>query len=301
MNSSQLTYNTMESKIDGAKIRYAVSKQVPEPRCWLVFVNGRTEWIEKYPHLPSVLDLPQQCGFLTWDHRGQGASGGARSFVADYLDYSRDANQLVNFVVAGRPYVILAHSMGSLISLHGTLGGELTPARMVLCSPLFRLPNQPLPRYVAGPVARLFCKLNFAQLATGAGKHDRKPFRRNKLTHSIEAYDRIRSTPYPCGSATFGWVDATFRAASQVFEHGFLKSLQSPTLVLGGSRERVVDKRSFTNWVQVASEASQAQIGFRLIHGARHELLSEINTYRDQALNAAKDWFKPFLEERTPG
>ena len=58
---------------------------------YVLFANGRTEWIEKYNYLPESLDLPKDTGFVSWDHRGQGGSGGARAMVDSYDSYSKDA------------------------------------------------------------------------------------------------------------------------------------------------------------------------------------------------------------------
>src|SRR5690606_3257273 len=103
-------------------IRYALYKKTTNPitRC-IVYLNGRTEWIEKYSHLANDLRLPEDCGFLALDHRGQGGSGGARSWVASYDDYVNDTRLVIDLVIPGLPYAIVAHSMGGLIAIYGNL------------------------------------------------------------------------------------------------------------------------------------------------------------------------------------
>ena len=69
---------TLPSDHGDCKIRWGLFTQQAECKRFVLFVNGRSEWIEKYHYLPELLQLPSDCGFLTLDHRGQGASGGTR-------------------------------------------------------------------------------------------------------------------------------------------------------------------------------------------------------------------------------
>ncbi len=263
----------------------------------VVFINGRTEWVEKYEHLPYWLDLPDDCGYLTWDHRGQGASTGTRSFIDTYDTYVEDAAAIIQHVVGNRPYSIFAHSMGGLIALLGLLQGTLRPASFAMSAPLLRLPNIPLPRILSQPIAHLVSRVGFGQLPTGAGKHDRANFPHNKLTHCVQTYEKIHDSPYPCPSATFGWIDETFRAISRVSSPAMLKKLAVPTLLMAGDEEAVVDSAGFTEWIGLATKHSRAPVSFHIIHGARHELFSEIPEIRNAAIRKIKSWFGDFLAE----
>jgi len=285
----------LPSPIDQTRLRFATStRDHAAVEHWLVFANGRSEWIEKYPDLIDELALPANCGFLTWEHRGQGFSEGARSTVDHYDTYARDAGHIVKTVTGGKPYTLLAHSMGGLISLYATLTGEISPQAMVLASPLFRLPSAPIPRHLSQPLARLIRAVGAGHFGTGTGKHDRKSFRRNRLTHSYEAYQHIQASPCPISSATFTWIDATFQATGKIFQPSLLKGLATPILILGGGDERVVDPKGFTDWVQAASQHAKAHINYRLIHNARHELFSEIRAYRSQAIHEVQNWLQPY-------
>jgi lysophospholipase len=281
---------------DSLDLRYAVHYAgAGVPARFVVFLNGRTEWIEKYLYLARDLGLPDDTAFLTMDHRGQGASGGARSYVEDYDDFAKDVAKVLAEAVGDKPYAVLSHSMGGLIALYATLTGRIAPRALVLSSPLLGLPDRPVPRPLAKPLAKALSAAFLGAVSSGGGKFTETPFEQNRLTHAVELYKRMQKTPYPCPGATFGWVAASFRAIDVCFDPRRLAGLTVPTLVLGGTDESVVDRAAFQRWVKAASEHAKADVQLRVIPGARHELFSEIPSYYDQALAAARDWLLPRL------
>ncbi|MEY4630216.1 MAG: hypothetical protein RIQ81_336 [Pseudomonadota bacterium] len=277
-------------------LRYGVSlpegAEAGDMERFVVFLNGRTEWIEKYGTLPVDLGMEDDVGFLTWDHRGQGASGGDRGFIDDYEAYGEDAQKIVQRVVKARPYVAIGHSMGGLICLHSIMKGKLKPAAAVLSSPLLALPGRPVPEALARPLSSVLGTLAFTtRLSTGAGAFTKGPFEGNPLTSDHDRYQFIKATPYPLGGVKFGWVRATFDAIDFVNNSDNLKSYQVPTLVLSGSDERVTDPAGIQAWLANASQSSRAKIQFDVIHGARHELFSETPTYYNRALEMVRQFF----------
>jgi lysophospholipase len=261
---------------DSLDLRYAK----PDTECdrYLVFLNGRTEWIEKYDYLPQDLGLDSSVGFVTMDHRGQGGSGGARSYVHSYDDYADDCARVIEAAVGNKPYSVLAHSMGSLIALYATMRSKIKPERLVLCSPLFGLPDKPVPGPLAKPIAGIMRMVKLGTIGTGAGNHTRRSFAKNHLTHDYARYRRMQATPYPIGSATFGWVRATFEATDYIFARENLGRFRTPTLVMAGGAEEVVKPDAIAKWIQSASDAG-CEVSLRWIPEARHELLSELEQY----------------------
>lgn len=277
---------------DTLDLRYGVHFQGRgEPKRYVVFLNGRTEWLEKYAYLATDLGLDEHTAMLTWDHRGQGASGGVRSYVDDYETYAKDTKKIVDHVTRGKPYVVLSHSMGGLIALYAAVRGYIAPRSLVLSSPLLGMPEYPVPPKYAKPLSKVLSVVGLGAVSSGGGTFTEIPFEKNKLTHHADLYERMRATPYKIPGATFGWVDATFRALRVCFDPEVLKNYTVPTLVMGGSKEQVVDAEAFKAWVRVASEHSKADVQMRLIPGAKHELFSEIPEYYDSAIAAARSWF----------
>jgi alpha-beta hydrolase superfamily lysophospholipase len=276
---------------DTLDLRYGVHFQGKgEPERYVVFLNGRTEWLEKYAYLADDLGMPDGTAFLTWDHRGQGGSGGVRSYVDDYETYAKDTQKIVAEVTEGKPYVVLSHSMGGLIALYSTVRGYITPGALVLSSPLLGMPERPVPPKLAKPLSTALGLIGLGAVSTGGGTYTNIPFEKNKLTHHVGLYQRMCDTPYEIPGATFGWVAATFRALQVCFDPEVLKNHRVPTLVMGGSKETVVDVSAFKAWVDVASEHAPADVQLRMFPGAKHELFSEIPEYYEPAVKEAREW-----------
>lgn len=261
---------------------------------WFVFLNGRSEFIEKYMDLPKDLDLPANVGFLTWDHQGQGKSGGPRSHISSYDIFAEDAQMLIRKFVGHKPYVMMGHSMGGLVALYTSMKYHLEPQRLVLCSPLLKFPSKPFSPKVAGKISEIAKLTGLSRLSTGVGKS--KPsdtFAGNRYTHSKEAWEQILNTPFACPGASFGWVHATQNALKFVYSSDNLKKLKVPVLILGGSEEVVVDPKGFSEWTLLAQQyiPSDIFVEFRMILGARHEIFSEIKRYRREAVRYIQEFF----------
>src|SRR6478735_11307317 len=82
---------SLDSPVDGIPIRFAFLKPQQPAAQAVLFLNGRSEWIEKYFELPELFNLGDDTIWITLDHRGQGDSGGPRAYVASYADYAADA------------------------------------------------------------------------------------------------------------------------------------------------------------------------------------------------------------------
>jgi alpha-beta hydrolase superfamily lysophospholipase len=119
---------------DSIKIRYGLyCEDKNSIDHFVVFINGHGEFIEKYNYLPEDLKLPANYAFLTWDHRGQGASDGEpRLHIEDYETLAKDAQHVINTLVGNKPYTVVAHSMGGLIALYATMRSYIKPNHLTL-------------------------------------------------------------------------------------------------------------------------------------------------------------------------
>lgn len=279
----------------GPSLRYGVSlpegKTPEEMARFLVFVNGRTEWIEKYACLPADFQLEDDIGFLSWDHRGQGASGGERAFVDSYVDYAQDAQRVISKAIKRKPFIMIGHSMGGLIALYAVMAGLIQPEALILSSPLLGLPEKPLPEFLARPIAEILGRFPASShIGSGAGGFTKGPFQSNPLTTDHDRFEFIKATPYPLGSVKFGWVRATFDAIDFVCNPANLKKYKTPTLVMCGSDERVVSPIGIQKWLVKAMDHAPARVEFDLIHGARHELFSESRDLYQRAIDLVRQF-----------
>jgi lysophospholipase len=291
---------TINSPVDGTPIRYATAaRRGNELKRFIVLVNGRTEWIEKYDYFPDRMEMPADCGFVTWDHRGQGASGGPRAFVATYEHYVADAVAVLGEAVGDRPYVIAAHSMGGLISITGVLERKIKPQALAISGPLLAMPSRPLPAVLMRPFVEFLTKIHLGAVTSGAAQHQRWPFKHNRLTHSLEMFRKIRNSPYKVPGATFGWAAASFAAIENIYRSDLLSTISVPILVMAGSKDVAVDPQGFEKWVGIAKQYSKAPVQLSIINGAKHELFAEAPPYIDETFRHMKTWFAPFLAGAT--
>lgn len=295
--NSNWQVNTCRSN-DDVVLRYALFRNSRKPmrRC-IVYIHGRTEWIEKNMEIPEWLGLPDDCGYLTWDLRGQGASGGERAWIDHYDTYLADAQNIIEEALPPKiPIAILSHSTGGLIALYGTLKGVFKPFSLVASSPLLGLRNEPVPRLIAKPLSKLLSALSLGKFNTGVGAFEKFEFETNQLTHDYDMFNVIKNSPYRIPSACFGWVSATFQAVDYVHRHNNIMKLSAPTLILQASGETVVSPELMSSWVANAQTLTKVDVRCDLIHGARHEIFSEIPKLREQGIAKTKFWFKTFLD-----
>lgn len=120
---------------DGLPIRGRVYETLGRNEAYVIFLNGRTDFVEKYdvlfsslheypkgpaPRSQTLADLPVT--FLTLDHAGQGASteGRTPSHIDDFDTFVEDVRKLVAQVREverhRKPIYIVSHSMGGLIA-----------------------------------------------------------------------------------------------------------------------------------------------------------------------------------------
>lgn len=295
--NNEFSINTIRDSHGVLDLRYGTWYQGQgRPKQYIVFSNGRTEWIEKYAYLPKDLAIGKNQGFLTWDHRGQGASGGTRAHVNDYGEFAGDAAKVIDSATHGQPYIAMTHSMGGLIMVTAIMNGLIKPKALLMSSPLLGLPPKPLPKFVAHPLARGVTSLGLGAVnIPTVGEFEKAPFAKNLLTSSPERYARLKATPYPCPSPTFGWLDATFRAFDYCFDPVNLASWSVPTLIMVGSSEEVVDISAIKKWVQEVKKNSKAKVDLMVLEGAKHELFSEVDTHYRKATTVVTSWIREHL------
>lgn len=266
--------NTEPSPIDGTLIRYGIRRGAG--RRVVLFINGRSEWIEKYDSLPDELDPECQDTWITFDHRGQGASGGLRAHVANISEYVADLEHIVKLTCDCSPYAIVAHSMGALIALVAVLQGRLAPQALVMSAPLLLMPRRQMPRWCMHLISSLYCRLGYGQRYAPVRAYGFPPtLANNPFTSDAGAFARIESSPYVLPKPTLAWVRAMLLATDQVFDPKNLATLATPCLLFSGTDERIVDPEGFSLWTECARRYSKAPVWQVTIPTAKHEIFNE--------------------------
>ncbi len=276
-------------KGDG-KIRYAIYSRQAKPDAYILFLNGRTEWIEKYSYVAEDLGIPENWGFISVDHRGQGFSVGLKGHVETYDDFALDLKALTMAICKDTPYFTLTHSMGGLINLYAMVKGCIKPRFSIMCAPLLAMPNKPFPAVVSKALSGMLTNLGLGQVSTGLGRFDTVDFEKNVLTHSRQRFERLIKSPCPVLSPTFAWVSASFAAVSTIYEPANLRQLNIPIKIIQGTQEAVVPIGAAEEWQIALTQNSENDAELVLIEGGRHELLSEEPAIYKKALDEINDF-----------
>ncbi len=287
---------------DGKRLRYGLFPATSQPfKGTVILLNGRNECIEKY--FETIRDLTARGhAVATFDWRGQGASerllpDGHRGYVKSFEQYVRDLEAFFEQIVlpdCRGPFFMLAHSSGALIALLAAPAMANRIQRMVLVAPFLSVFGSPLSMTAIKRITTLLCWLGFGRFYAAWGPRPREgtPFETNKLTSDERRYRRniqLYET-YPelsVGGPTIAWLRAAAKASETVSDPAFTAALKVPMLIVTAGADQVV---SVGDVEQLAACTRAASL--LTIDGARHEILQEVDLYREQLL-AAFEAFVP--------
>ncbi len=281
---------------DGAQLRFAYWRTNRPPCKGTVMVlQGRSEFIEKYF---ETIDGLRHNGFdvCTFDWRGQGGSSRlvgdpAKGYIDSFDQYLVDLETVFTGVAlpdCRPPYYILAHSMGGLVALLSAPRMASRVNRMVVCCPLVRFGELPVPRGLLGFAAGLLATIGMGAVRLGGtgSSNERRRFAGNRLTSDMRRFERnigiaVSHPEIAIGGPTAAWLFAAGQAINRLDDPDFIGSITIPTLLIGGGGDSVVSLRAIE------------ELGFKMrsgraiiIPGAKHEILQERDVYREQLLAA---------------
>ncbi len=273
------------SASDGTKIkaaRFANHNQESPDTQYVLFVPGRSEFIEKYNFFAEDLSQGKSLVFVTYDHRGQGGSGGMRSHIEDFSLYMQDLLLVKNALIGQQEFVLLSHSMGALISISCIQSGLLQPKKALLSSPYIGLSKFMYPSWLAVSMTWFMCFLGKGHLRAPAKIN---LYEGNKDTSSREMYERYLNSPYKTIAPTFTWSKEIIKAQAKLMVSAAKYNI--PTLVFIAEDERVVDKGAILQWIQCVKKSDL----FRVEHfpTSRHEILCEVEETYQKALTKIKE------------
>ena len=272
---------------DGVRLRHA-TWQADGDRP-LIVLPGRSEFVEKYQETAGDLTRAGwTVHLLEW--RGQGLShrppGNPQAlWIDDFGTHVSDLLGWLNTLPGPQAKPVMAHSMGGAIAI---LALDAAPSRFtqaILTAPMLAIfpgPPNPLVRWLAERKTRRGIGQRYAW-----GQRDFHPlhrrFTRNVLTSDPDRFS-VQSTwfrdnpPFRVGGATWGWLDAAYRAMADA--RGALAKVSVPVTILVGGRDRLVDNRP----ALAAGRDGHARV-IRFPE-ARHELLMERDSIRDPVIDA---------------
>lgn len=287
--------------VDRFRLRYARWPAVSQGSAQgtVCLFQGRAEMIEKY--FETVCDLRRR-GFVvaTFDARGQGGSDRSirnprKSHIDDFAEFDRDFDAFMQQVVlpdCPPPYFALAHSTGGLVCLRAARDGRAGFKRLVLASPLIGLGQHGLSPAAICRFMAFFASIGLGELAPPQRTGSDVPFEGNTLTSDPVRFQRtidivVKLPQLAVGPPTIGWLHAACKAMHEAADPDFALAARAPILLIAGSRDSVISLTA----VETLADALRAGAHV-IVPGARHELLSERDSLREQFW-AAFDAFIP--------
>ncbi|MBP6217613.1 MAG: alpha/beta hydrolase [Oligoflexales bacterium] len=275
---------------DGTNLRYGVFKKKPNVNRWLVFLNGHSEFIERYDYLPKDLELDESVGFLTLDHRSHGLSEGKPALhFEDYNKPAKDLQELIALVVGSSPYSIAAHSMGALISLYAHMSGYIKPEKMIFSAPFLGVCH-PLPSSILKVIAKAAVKLGLSSKHFAQSLQTKRVFENNVYTHSAKKFFKRYQYPFYAEGVTCGWGLASFQAIDFVFQEEQIKKISAPIRILLAEDERIVNNAEILRWGEKANQVMTTPIEWIHIPRSRHELFAEAGSAYREVLRLTKEF-----------
>ncbi|MDF2493088.1 alpha/beta hydrolase [Sphingomonas sp.] len=262
----------------------------------ILFQTGRGDVFEKYL---EAFDHWHRAGWsiTALDWRGQGGSG--RLSPNPHVGHVDEFGPLVDDLAAfwrtwnvSGPRIVMGHSMGGHLVLHGLLERAIDPDAAVLVAPMLGL-RSPFPARVAEWVARLMCAVGDPTRA--AWKANERPGsrldRQQLLTADADRYADEQwwyeqAPELQLGPPSWRWLSRAFASTRAQQNDPRLATLSTPVLMLVADADRLVDPRAA---VAVAERLPNVTL-LRFGAESAHEILREAEPVRSRAL-AAIDTF----------
>lgn len=278
----------------------------------IIISPGRVEGYIKYQEL--MFDLYQQnYNVFIIDHRGQGFStrllsnqdkGYVESFEEYIADFSHFVEHIVHAITPTRvPAVktfILGHSMGSAIATLYLQQSTTAISAAALVAPMYGFNTGGIPNIVAETLVSIWVNLGKwlkqePWYFLGQANYEAKAFSNNHLTYSKARYDHFKAVyeHFPkakLGGVTAHWLSVSNAAIKKIYHQA--QQLVTPSLILQASDDTIVDNKAQNKFVEKNNLAHSGNTVTLLnIQSARHEILIEKDTVRNQALSEILDFF----------
>jgi lysophospholipase len=260
--------------LDAAGFRIAVHYWLPpEPVATLVVVHGYYDHVGLYGRAVEF-GLQHNYAVLAFDLPGHGLSSGPRVEIESFDQYAAVLDALLDRAEEQLPsplYAMGQSTGGTILLIYLWRHASERLRRVALLAPLL-LPEG----WKLGRIAHLLLKnwLSRVPRAFVDSSHD-------PVFNEFQA----RRDPLQARHVAVNWVsamkdwEATFRQAS---------ALDKPVLVIQGTGDETVDWRY--NLPQITGKLPNARV--EMIADARHHLVNESDTYREQVFAALADWFE---------
>jgi lysophospholipase len=264
----------------------------PVTRGTVLLLGGRSEFIEKYGE--TIRELNRR-GFrvYSFDWRGQGLSSRLladrnKGHIERFDQYLQDLEHVVREVVKpgqGDTLITLAHSMGGHLALRFVHDHPGIFDKVVLTAAMIDVHLAPVVKRLVHGLAATMVRYGKGHLyAIGSQGRDtmgRRGFRGNPLTSDRHRYERNRNLlmaqpALRVGGVTYAWLKAALDSIDVLKAASYLPAIAVPILMVIAGQDKVVSQNAQQDACRVLPNCRS-----RLVAGARHEILMEVDPYRN--------------------
>ena len=264
----------------------------------ILIFSGFTEFIEKYYEtIGDLIDLGWSV--VAFDWRGQGLSSKLlkekdKGYIEHFDQYLQDAEAVYHQRVAHlpKPHNLLGHSMGGHLAFRELQEYPDRFHRAVLSAPMQSIAG--LPTNLLSKFSTFFRLLGFGQSYVIGGKDGDKNKGYKRLTSDINRFRKwssiFKKEPrLLMGSATWNWTKAASKSMQLSMKREQIQKIKTPVYVASAKDDVVVNEETHERM-----DDANPLIKIVPYLGARHEIYTEINLYRNRFL---KDIDAFFMEQ----
>lgn len=251
-----------------------------DPERTLFWVHGLGEHGGRHEHIFRAL---ADRGWRTVipDLRGHGKSTGIPTHVRSFDEYLKDVALVWQELgLSSKSTALLGHSMGGLIAIRAVQTQRLTPAALVVSSPLLGV------KVRINPLVILLGKLVVPFIATARFSNGIDP---SNMTHDAEFAALRRADPFINKTVTASWFFAMKKALPAA--HRETNRVTIPTLALQGSLDETTDPEALESWFRKIASSEKDHL---LLKDHFHELFFEPDW------KTTLDWTIDWLNHKVP-
>ncbi|SDD85944.1 alpha/beta fold hydrolase [Kordiimonas lacus] len=287
---------------DERRLRFArfPASKVIEPKGTIIFLPGRTEFIEKFledVHIFNALGFA--CAAM--DLRGQGMSwrphpNRDKHYVRSFDPHLTDVKAFFDEKLVGKmpkPFILMGHSAGSHVILRFLKEHPGYADAAITVAPMVKIFTGGLPSWVTKglPLMARLLGLGASYIPGHTAFKEGRWGWRKKLTHDDERFEdedffiKTKDKRLAVGGATYKWLWEALKSCEVLNSEGYPEAIQTPVLVLQAEKDRIVD-----NDAQRALVERMPHARLVVIDGAMHEILKETDDIRAQVWRAVSDF-----------
>ncbi len=261
----------------------------------ILIFSGFTEFIEKYYEtIGDLIDLGWSV--VAFDWRGQGLSSKLlkvkdKGYIESFGQYLQDAEAIYQQRVEHlpKPHNLLGHSMGGHLAFRELQEHPNRFHRAVLSAPMQSIAG--LPTNVLSKFSSFFRLLGFGQSYVIGGKAGDKNKGYKRLTSDINRFRKwssiFKKEPrLLMGSATWNWTKAASKSMRHSMKAEQIQKIKTPVYVASAKDDVVVNETTHERM-----DDTNPLIRIIPYSGARHEIYTEVNLYRNRFMQDVDAFF----------